>query len=142
MRNTITILFLLVLSSFTLQAQTTTKTKKDKKKTQKPIDKIIKFKTLVHDFGQIPEGGKVSYDFTYKNIGRKPLILEHVRASCGCTVPVWSKKPLKRRKKDKITVTYNTKGRPGAFNKKITVRTNQGTQYLLIKGVVNRPPKK
>ena len=137
MQKIVSILFLFVLASFTVQAQD----KKPKKKTPKPIEKIIKFNTLEHDFGDLVEGGKVSFDFEYKNKSRKPLILQSVSASCGCTVPVWSKEPLKKRKSNKIAVTYNTKGRPGVFKKKITVHTNQGVQILYIKGVVKRAPK-
>lgn len=137
MHKIIALIFILTFSVGTIHAQ-----KKTKKEDAKPIEKVIRFNELTHDFGNLQEGDKVSCEFTYKNLSRTPLVLERVRASCGCTVPVWSKEPLKRRKKDKITVTFDSKGKPGVFKKRITVQTNQGVQYLHIKGVVKRVPQK
>ena len=54
----------------------------------------IEFEEVKHDFGDIPEGPKSSYTFKFKNTGNEPLVLQNVRASCGCTVPEWSKEPI------------------------------------------------
>ena len=54
----------------------------------------IAFDSKEHNFGRIQEkGGKVSFEFTFKNEGDSPLIIRHVEASCGCTVPKWDKRP-------------------------------------------------
>lgn len=101
----------------------------------------ISFAETVHDFGVIPEnGGPVSHTFEFSNQGEAPLVILNASASCGCTRPEYPRKPVKPGKKDKITVTYNPKGRPGEFSKNVTVRTNiKGKQKkvtLKIKGNV------
>jgi hypothetical protein len=103
----------------------------------------ITFDNLAHDFGTFPEeAGKVSHTFEFTNTGKSDLILQNVRASCGCTTPEWTKTPVKPGEKGVVTATYNPAGRPGAFTKSITVSTNAGDQRLTIKGQVTpKPPK-
>lgn len=97
----------------------------------------IKFESLVHDFGTFPEeSGKVSTEFVFTNSGDADLVLQKVRASCGCTTPDWTKTPVKPGEKGTIKVTYNASGRPGMFNKTITVTSNAGEKRLSIKGDV------
>ena len=103
----------------------------------------IKFKDLVHDFGTFPEEtGKVSCVFEFTNMGKSDLILQNVKASCGCTTPEWTKTPVKPGEKGTVEATYNASGRPGAFSKTITVTTNEGEERLTIKGdVIPKAPK-
>ena len=97
----------------------------------------IKFNVSVHDFGTFPEEtGKVSYTFEFTNSGQSDLIVQNVRASCGCTTPDWTKTPVKPGETGFVEVTYNASGRPGAFTKTITVTTNAGEEVLTIKGEV------
>lgn len=86
----------------------------------------IKFDKVTHDFGKFSESSpKVSCVFTYTNIGDSPLIINQAMASCGCTVPEYTKQPVMPGQKGEIKVTYNGTGRfPGHFKKSITVRTN------------------
>ncbi len=100
----------------------------------------MKFKTEEHNFGTVPEGPSVSYDFVFTNTTKQPIQLESVRASCGCTTPNWSKDPILPGKTSKITATYNTKGRPGNFYKTITVKSTAGQKVLKIKGNVEKAP--
>ena len=78
------------------------------------------------DFGKFSESSpKVSYVFTYTNVGDSPLIINQAMASCGCTVPEYTKQPVMPGQKGEIKVTYNGTGRfPGHFKKSITIRTN------------------
>ena len=105
---------------------------------------VVEFVELSHDFGTIQEdGGPVSHEFEFANTGDAPLMVVNATASCGCTRPEYPKKPVKAGKKDKIKVTYLPAGRPGEFNKTVTIRTNakKGKKVTLkIKGFVN--PKK
>lgn len=103
--------------------------------------KVAEFEETTHNFGVIKEeDGRVSYVFEFKNATQAPLTIKNVRASCGCTTPNWSKEPIAPEGNGKITVTYNAKGRPGAFHKSITVTLSNGTedftQMLYIKGQV------
>ena len=100
------------------------------------------FNETTHDFGEIEEkGGKVSFDFVVTNEGGEPLVISNVKASCGCTTPSWTKSPIEPGKTGIITATYNPQGRPGRFNKSITVSTNfsPAPYTLYIKGEVTRP---
>ncbi len=103
-------------------------------------DAHMKFTVEEHNFNTIPEGPAVTFDFDFKNIGKEPIVLTTVQASCGCTTPNWSKEPILPKTSSKITATYNTQGRPGPFTKTITVNSNVGTKILKISGTVEKAP--
>jgi hypothetical protein len=86
----------------------------------------IKFDKISHDFGTFSESNPVvTCEFTYTNVGEKPLIINQAIASCGCTVPEYTKEPVKPGAKGKLKVTYNGTGKfPGHFKKSITVVSN------------------
>ena len=106
----------------------------------KNVAEALKFKIEEHNFGTVPEGPSVSYDFVFTNNTKQPVQLESVRASCGCTTPNWSKDPILPGKTSKITATYSTKNRPGSFYKTITVKSTAGQKVLKIKGNVEKAP--
>lgn len=86
---------------------------------------VIKFKNKSHDFGTIKEAdGKVTCSFEFTNTGDAPLIIIAATAGCGCTRPSYESEPIAPGKTSEIRVTYNPKGRPGEFNKNVTVKTN------------------
>jgi hypothetical protein len=87
---------------------------------------VIKFDKLTHNFGKFSESSPVvTCEFTYTNVGDKPLIINQAVPSCGCTVPEYTKDPIAPGEKGTIKVTYNGTGKfPGHFKKSITVRTN------------------
>lgn len=88
-------------------------------------DAKIAFTKTTHDFGTIQEkDGDVTVKFEYTNAGDTPLLVTRANASCGCTSPEYSKKPLRPGETGEITVTYHAKGRPGAFDKSIYVYSN------------------
>ncbi len=98
----------------------------------------IKFDKLSHDFGSFSEKSPVvTCVFTYTNVGEAPLIINQAIASCGCTIPAYTKAPIMPGQKGEIKVTYNGAGKfPGHFKKTITVRTNGATEMtrLYIEG--------
>ena len=97
----------------------------------------ITFKVKVHDFGYIQESkGPVSYNFEFTNTGSTPLLVYSARAQCGCTRPEYPKQPVRPGEKGYIKVTYAPKGRPGAFDKSVEVRTSNNTEVVRIKGNV------
>ena len=103
---------------------------------QKPAE--IKFEKLTHDFGTFSEKNPVvTYTFIYTNVGEQPLVINQAVASCGCTVPEYTKTPVKPGEQGKLKVTYNGTGKfPGHFKKSITVRTNGAVEMtrLYIEG--------
>lgn len=105
----------------------------------------IKFDKLVNDFGTFSESDPVQKcTFTFTNVGDAPLIINQAVASCGCTIPAYTKAPIAPGKTGKVEITYNGKGKfPGHFKKTITVRTNGKVEMtrLYIKGVMEEDTK-
>jgi len=99
-----------------------------------------------HDFGTVPEGPEVTHYFEFKNVGKEPLIIQSVTASCGCTSPDWPKQPILPGKTSKIKVVYSTDHRVGTFNKDIFIKSNAANPddkevfELHIKGNVTAKP--
>ena len=90
----------------------------------------IKFDKLTNDFGTFSESSPVvTCTFNFTNVGDAPLVINQAVASCGCTVPQYTKTPINPGEKGTIEVTYNGAGKnPGHFKKSITVRTNGVTE--------------
>jgi hypothetical protein len=99
---------------------------------------VLSFTAESHDFGNVTEGTQATHEFEFTNTGNAPVIISSVNASCGCTTPYWTKEPIAPGKKGKVTASYNSTGRPGMFNKTITVVSNAqpATKVLSIKGAV------
>ena len=97
-------------------------------------------KELTFDFGKIPQGKPVTHDFEVVNNGQKPLIIENVEASCGCTTPEWTTQPVAPGAKTVIKVGFNASSQ-GLFRKSITINYNgDGTKTLFISGDVYPTP--
>ena len=90
----------------------------------------IKFDKMIHNFGTFSENQPTQKCvFTFTNVGTAPLIINQAVASCGCTIPSYTKAPIKPGEKGEIKVTYNGTGAfPGHFKKTSTVRTNGVTE--------------
>jgi len=103
----------------------------------------ISFAKTHHNFGDLKEeNGKVTHTFKFTNTGDKPIIVQNVRTSCGCTAPEWTRKPIPAGQKGEIKATFNPVRRPGPFNKSITVFSsgNPTSVKLTISGkVIPRP---
>ena len=100
----------------------------------------IKFDTLRHDFGKFSkEDPIVNCSFKFTNVGTAPLVIHQAFASCGCTVPTYTKAPIKPGESGVIDVTYNGRNKfPGHFQKTITVRSNAVSEVtrLVIEGTM------
>lgn len=92
----------------------------------------IKFDKLTHSFGKFSESDPVvKCEFTFTNVGNAPLIINQAVASCGCTVPTYTKTPVEPGKTGTISVTYNGTGKfPGKFKKSISIRSNAKTNLV------------
>jgi hypothetical protein len=97
----------------------------------------FKFDSEVHDFGNIVLGKAVVYTFNFTNVGEAPIIISKVETTCGCTVPEYSKVPIKKGEKGFIKVTLTPSGPAVPIVKSITLTSNARTttKVLLIKGV-------
>jgi hypothetical protein len=136
MNKLFSLLFLLLLASAKTYAQ-------DAKKQDAVDGPVMTFEMTEYDFGELEEGPKARVSFKFTNTGNKPLILSDVKASCGCTTPYWPKEPIMPGKSETITAEYNTQGRPGPFNKAITITANTDppTKMIFIKGNVKKAPE-
>ena len=95
---------------------------------------IINFEKLIHDYGSFEEEkGLQSYNFAFTNTGTSPLILNNVQASCGCTTPEWTRKPVAPGGKGFVKVSYNPRNRPGSFNKTINVISNASNPRVVLR---------
>jgi len=86
----------------------------------------ITFDTLRYNFGTFSKSEPlVRCSFPFTNTGTAPLIIHQAFASCGCTIPTYTKEPVKPGEKGVIDVTYDgTDKFPGHFQKTITIRSN------------------
>jgi hypothetical protein len=85
----------------------------------------IEFSSRSHDFGTVKEkNGIISHTFTFTNTGTAPLVIISAKASCGCTEPSFQKRPIQPGEHSNVVVKYNPAGRPGEFDKTVTLQTN------------------
>lgn len=112
----------LLISVLILSCMINIKAQSDNEKKQAEI----KFEKLSHNFGTFSETDPiVTCVFVYTNVGESPLIINQAVATCGCTVPEYTKTPVQPGEKGEIKITYNGTGKfPGHFKKSITIRTN------------------
>jgi hypothetical protein len=97
-----------------------------------------------HNFGEIPEGDKVSHTFKFKNTGSNPLKVENVKPSCGCTTPDWSREDVAPGAEGFVTVEFDSKGKTGVQKKSVTVtfaNTDPKNKMLQFQGEVIAPAK-
>ena len=101
---------------------------------------ILTLKETEFNFGKIPQGKPVYHVFEIINNSDKPLKLDNVSASCGCTTPEWSREEIAPRATSLIKVGYNAAAE-GPFTKDITITysTNQ-SKIIKIKGEVWKAP--
>ena len=92
----------------------------------------FKFETETINYGKIISGSDGVRVFEFTNIGKSPLIISRVQASCGCTVPKKPDQPIMPGEKGKIEVSYDTK-RLGGFSKAITIFSNAKNERKMVK---------
>lgn len=112
------------------------------KKVSKP-KKIIKrpkihFDNTIFNFGEINEGDIVKHNFIFKNTGNGDLDVEKTDVSCGCTVPSYPFLSISPSDSSYIGAVFNSVGKDGMQEAKITVYSNGSTQpiSLILKGNV------
>jgi hypothetical protein len=130
MRKVLTLLFVGLLAQGML-AQTKEEILKDFR------GPVFEFDTEVIDYGEIAANSDGNRVFTFKNVGKAPLIISQVKGSCGCTVPTKPEKPIMPGETGEIKVKYAT-NRIGPFSKTVTITSNayEDTKVLRIKGRV------
>ncbi|MFO7789528.1 MAG: DUF1573 domain-containing protein [Bacteroidota bacterium] len=82
------------------------------------------FPVKEYNFGTVIQGEKVSYTFTFTNVGGSDLIINNVKASCGCTTPDWTRKPVEPGEEGTIEIIFDSHGRSGEQKKTVKVFAN------------------
>lgn len=91
----------------------------------------IKFDKVSHNFGTFPETEVQTVTFSFTNVGDRPLIIQQVFTSCGCTAADYTKTEVKPGEKGIVKATYNGKGQvTGTVRKVVTVRTNASNSIV------------
>ncbi|TXD50687.1 MULTISPECIES: DUF1573 domain-containing protein [unclassified Polaribacter] len=152
----ITILFAFLISSSLFiscgngTGSATSKINKDNLESAKSRDVEIKngaasisFESTEYDFGTVNEGDIVETTFKVTNSGTTDLVITDAKVTCGCTVPVWPKKPIKPGQTEDVQVKFNTNGKQNRQQKNITLITNTetGREILTLKGMVTPKAK-
>ena len=93
----------------------------------------MSFDKIEHDFGKVKVDTDNKTVFYVTNTGKKPLIIEGVSASCGCTTPTKPEQAIQPGKKDKIEVVFHPK--PGQLkeqSKTVTVTANTDPKMVVL----------
>jgi len=98
----------------------------------------FEFEHTEWDFKRINEGEQVKHVYRFTNVGNEELVIRDVKASCGCTIPEWDKRPIPAGEKGSITVAFDSKGKPGNQSKTVTItaNTNPPTTMLTFRAMV------
>jgi hypothetical protein len=99
------------------------------------------FTEEMHDFGDITEGSKPEYLFSFKNTSDVPLVITSATGSCGCTVPEWPRNPIAPGGTGEIKVSFDSSGRSGRQDKQVTIEANTNPRTTVIKITSNVLPK-
>lgn len=140
-----------VQSSISAGSQTEAELKESLKEFEKAeterIEKVlansttVSFDKLTHDYGDVlPESDNETV-FVLTNTGDKPLIVEDVSASCGCTMPEKPDAPILPGETDVIKVVFHPKpGQVNEIKKTVTVTANtvEKVHLLEIRAFVKR----
>ncbi len=98
----------------------------------------FEFEETTYEYGEVKEGEVVEYTFKFKNVGEVPLVIQNATATCGCTVPNPPKEPIAVGETGEIDVRFDTKGKMGMNNKRVTItaNTSPAQTFLELRGNV------
>ncbi|WES97017.1 DUF1573 domain-containing protein [Chryseobacterium arthrosphaerae] len=103
----------------------------------KMVADAIKWKSESIDVGNIPQGKAKLIRFEFTNTSSKPIIIQNVAPSCGCTTADYTKTPIQPGKKGFVEASYNAAA-AGPFMKTVNVTTSESKtpKTLSFKGIV------
>ncbi len=85
---------------------------------------VMVFDDTSHQCGDMKQGEKVSWTYSFKNTGNADLVIASAVGSCGCTVPHYPKGTIHAGDTGTIDVTFDSEGKQGKVLKSVTVVTN------------------
>ncbi len=104
----------------------------------------IKFDHLVFHYDTIQQGDIIKHNFTFTNIGERPLTIKNVYGSCGCTIGSYPFLDIAPNEQSVIKAKFDSKGKSGQQETTITIESNgsPSSQKVTLKGYVVAPKKK
>ena len=73
-----------------------------------------------HDFGTVKGLEEQVHIFKFQNQSDEPVVIDNIRTTCGCTVPIWEEAPILPDSTSEIVVHFDAKY-IGKFKKRIKV---------------------
>lgn len=101
----------------------------------------VTFVTTTHAYDTIDQGDIVEYEFKFTNTGERPLTINDVKGSCGCTIGSYPFLDIAPGEQNVIKARFDSKGKQGPQFTTITVYSNANPKgdLLSLKGVVRGP---
>lgn len=97
------------------------------------VQKNIEFIIDTHNFGSVSARNKeLKYNFKFTNTTGVPVQIKKVDASCGCTVPQWSKNVVPPNEQGNVKVLLRVNQLSGYFSRGIKVFTNISEEPVLL----------
>ncbi len=94
----------------------------------------IVFNKKIHNFGKISvNDGAQKCAFEFRNTSNKPVVINNIISTCGCTTPIWPKKPIMPGESGKVEVTYLNDQGPYPFDKNLTVYTSASSKPIILR---------
>ena len=91
------------------------------------------------DFGIIKSMDTLRQNLSVKNTGSAPLLIEDIKASCGCTIPIWDKAAILPGQQQNIEILVLPEQiahveikEEQIFNKQIVIRTNTDSLFTVV----------
>lgn len=126
MKRILTLAAILFLSLIQLQAQSEGNYQKE--------DKVISFDSKIYDFGDVLlSEGALKHSFIFKNISTSPIVIHNVISSCGCTIPEWTKEPVRPGAEGRIDVVFSNDQGPYPFDKTLTVYVSNVDRPVILR---------
>lgn len=91
--------------------------------TQIGLGRLV-FERDTHEFGDVLQGEEVACRFVFVNEGDEPVLIQEVKAGCGCTNIKYPMKPIQPGYRGSVEVTFNTRGRQGFQRQSVLVVSN------------------
>lgn len=79
---------------------------------------------VVHDFGLVTQGEKLTYTYRFHNAGDQVLEIDGLRSSCGCTAALLSTNRLEPGAMGELRITFDSSGFRGQVQKVISFETS------------------
>ena len=95
------------------------------------------------DVGDISQGTVVRETFTFKNTAKRPLLINDVKTTCGCTAGKdWPTHPIEPGDKGTITVSFDSEGKTGFQDKPVSIIANTSPETTVVRLIANvKAPK-